>query len=149
MSGEKSTINGMYCKPHSCAASRNTIQVLVHCLTYDKSMWPGLGYSSLYDWLSFANLRGYHTLAINRLGHGENLDTVDPLTVVQGRLQVKQLHFLLQSARHGLLPGVDKFDRIAYVGRSYGSTFGNHSAKDLPDDADALVLTGYSSVART
>ncbi|KAM5361244.1 hypothetical protein ACJA88_014528 [Fusarium oxysporum] len=141
------TFNGIYCRPRSCTRSRNTLQVLVHGLTYDKSMWSGLGYSSLYDWQTFANSRGYHTLAIDRLGHGENLDFYDPLAVVQGPIQINQLHVLLQSARHGLLDGVGKFNRIAFIGHSYGSTLGNYLAQDYAGDVDAFVLTGYSSTA--
>ncbi|UPK98136.1 hypothetical protein LCI18_009071 [Fusarium solani-melongenae] len=105
------TFNGIYCTPRSSKRSRNTLQVLVHGLTYNKSMWSGLGYSSLYDWQKFANSRGYYTLAIDRLGHGENFDSYDPLA----------LHVLLRSARNGLLDGVGKFNRIAFIGH-YSST---------------------------
>lgn len=65
--------------------------------------------------------------------------------MAQGPIQVSQLHVLLLSAKHGLLAGVGKFDRIAYIGDSYGLTLGNYLVKNFPGDADALVLNGYSS----
>jgi len=51
---------------------------------------------------------------------------------------------LLVKLRQGIA-GLLSFDKIIYVGHSFGSALGNHVAKDSPSAVDAYVLTGYSS----
>ncbi|KAK3934677.1 Alpha/Beta hydrolase protein [Diplogelasinospora grovesii] len=150
------TINGIYCKPTVPMPHRGAaIQILVHGITYNKTMWSGLGFGDQYDWHKFANAQGYHTLAIDRLGHGldqggqpwQRQQYPDPLNVVQGAMHVELAHQLITALRtnntgHALDRG---FDKIAYVGHSYGSFIGEALARVYPEDADALVLTGYST----
>lgn len=137
------TIKGIYCRPSPHVKSRDTLQFLVHGMTYDKSVWSGYG-NAFYDWQSFALSQGYHTLAVDRLGYGENPQRPDPINVVQGPIQVNLLHNILQRIRAGTLPGVDQFCRIAWVSHSYGSVLGNHIAEQYPTDVNALILTGFS-----
>jgi pimeloyl-ACP methyl ester carboxylesterase len=138
------TIRGTYCRPQTPNTRENTLQLLVHGITYDKSMWSGLGYSSVYDWQLFASYQGYPTLSIDRLGHGTNGDYPDPFEVVQGPLQVEMLHGLIQFLKSNRSP-VGQVDTLAYVGHSYGSSLGNHLSQEYPADVEAYILTGFSS----
>ncbi len=63
---ERFTIERYYCEPSK--PSTKALQVLVHGITYNKTMWAGYGMRE-YDWQSYAASQGYPNLAINRLGH--------------------------------------------------------------------------------
>jgi len=144
-------ISATYCEPHGNShhhRRRRTLQVLVHGMTYNKEIWAGFGYSDIYNWHAYATRAGYHTLAVNRLGRGQLTGTVpDPITEVQSALQDKLTQELLIQLRRGGFSslGLPEFDKIIYVGHSFGSALGNHVAKDNPNAADAYVLTGFSS----
>lgn len=151
------TIKGTYCAPGGAKPARgqaDTLEVLVHGITYNKSMWAGLGFGPPYDWHAHANARGYATLALDRLGHGDNPARPDPLGVVQPQMHVEILHAVLAAVRGGgsnananANPLGRTFDRVVLVGHSYGSFLGAALAGLYPDDADALVLTAYNSYA--
>jgi hypothetical protein len=51
----------------------------------------------------------------------------DPINVLQTPLQVEVNHQVITRARNGTLPipNLPKFEKIAYVGHSYGSILGN------------------------
>jgi len=139
-------VQATYCKPST--NDRNVLQVLSHGATYDKSLWTGICVSDLYNWLLNATAAGYHTIAVDRVGHGANSGHPDPNNVVQGPLHIDVLHQIIQSARSGNLStasGIPAFDRVVYVGHSYGSSLGNHLALAHPNDVDAYILTGFSS----
>ncbi|KAK3366354.1 hypothetical protein B0H63DRAFT_496774 [Podospora didyma] len=151
------TIVGTYCLP--ALLTNNTLQILVHGITYNKNYFAGLGFGDKYDWgiplTQFqqtrsvtANNRGYATLAIDRLGHGDNPQHPDPLTVVQPQLQLEIFHKLFPALRDPKSP-INvlgrSFKKLVYVGHSYGSFLGLTLARQFPTDADALVLTGFSS----
>jgi pimeloyl-ACP methyl ester carboxylesterase len=139
------TMTGTYCTPTSIF-DRNTLQVLVHGITYNKTMWFGLGYGDQYNWPAYAAAQGYHTLSINRLGHGTTHPRLDPTDVVQSPIQVELLHQLAIAIRTGHQSALPRtFGKIAYVGHSFGSLLAVTLAAKYPDDADALVLTGYSA----
>lgn len=94
---------------------------------------------------SYMSKLGYPTLAIDRLGAGLS-DHPDPITEVQANLQTNIHHEIVQMARAGTIPGVDKsFTKIIFVGGSYGSILGNQQAIQYPDDLDALLLTAYTN----
>lgn len=140
------TIKGTYCVPKKAKA--NTLEVLVHGVTYNKDMWAGLGLGSKYDWHNYANKRGYATLAIDRLGHGDNPQHPDPLNIVQPQVQVDILHQILtavRSPRLGINALPRTYEKVVLVGHSFGSFLGAALAAQHPADADALVLTAYSS----
>ncbi|KAK4247667.1 putative cardiolipin-specific deacylase, mitochondrial [Corynascus novoguineensis] len=151
------TIRGTYCRPRpgngTARSPPKGLQILVHGITYNKTMWAGEGFPS-YDWHAFAAARGYATLALDRLGHGANPQRPDPLAVVQPQLQIDLIHAIVAAARdpsdvlHSVLGDGDSpataFSKIVVVGHSYGSYLGAALAAQHPADADALVLTGYS-----
>ncbi|KAK3936674.1 Alpha/Beta hydrolase protein [Diplogelasinospora grovesii] len=139
------TVNGLFCAP--VKNPRNALQVLVHGITYNKTMWEGLGLGADYNWHGYAQLQGYHTLAIDRLSHGDDTQDLDPITTVQGPLQLEIIHQLIQAIRNTGANNAlgQSFKRIAYVGHSYGSILGTALAGKYPDDIDALVCTGFSA----
>lgn len=141
-------IQALHCRPQFQSQNSKKLQLLVHGITYDKSMWSGFGYSPRHDWQAYATSLGYHTLAVDRLGHGSMAPHPDPFAVVQGPLQVDILHKLIGMLRQGWLE-LGGFEEIIYVGHSYGSSLGNMLAKEHPLDADALILTGFSGALST
>lgn len=70
-------ISGTLCKPTKHVPDlEDYIQVLVHGATYTKEYWSTGAWSSKntpqYSWSRYANYKGYHTLAIDRLGNGQS-----------------------------------------------------------------------------
>ncbi|KAK4161250.1 putative cardiolipin-specific deacylase, mitochondrial [Cladorrhinum sp. PSN259] len=142
------TIKGTYCVPAKNVRSKDTLEVLVHGITYNKTMWEGMGFGSEYDWHKYANSRGYATLALDRLGHGANPQFPDPLNVVQPQMHVEITREIMAAARNKKSP-VNvlgrAFEKVIFVGHSYGSFLGVALAEQYPSAADALVLTGFSN----
>ncbi|KAL2127268.1 hypothetical protein VTI74DRAFT_11000 [Chaetomium olivicolor] len=149
------TIKGTYCEPdHFTPHKPRTLEVLVHGITYNRAMWSGFGRSE-YNWHASATERGYATLALDRLGHGDSPERPDPLSVVQPQLHLEIIHHIISAVRRR--PGQcgrnsqvntlgTEFDKIVYVGHSLGSFLGAALAAKYPADADALVLTAYNAV---
>jgi pimeloyl-ACP methyl ester carboxylesterase len=162
------TIKGTYCVPKGHAKhtlTTPTIQVLIHGITYNKTMWSGMGFPD-YNWHTHANARGYATLALDRLGHGDNPQRPDPLTVVQPQVQIDILHQILTTIRtptpgrpsppkskskSKTNPLKTTYARIAVGGHSYGSLLASALAAQHPSASagapDAIILTGYSTSA--
>jgi pimeloyl-ACP methyl ester carboxylesterase len=140
------TISGTYCTPKNPQTAK-ALQILVHGITYNKTMWAGMGFGAPYDWHAAATARGYATLALDRLGHGANPQRPDPLTVVQPQLQLDLLAAIFAAARTTSALNVlhQAYEKVIFVGHSYGSFLGAALAAQHPSAADALVLTGYSS----
>ena len=67
--------------------------------------------------------------------------------MVQAPAEVEVIHEIILAARSGNLPISARraFDKIIYVGHSYGSLIGNSLNTKYPADADGTVLTGFSS----
>ncbi|KAH6628819.1 Alpha/Beta hydrolase protein [Chaetomium tenue] len=146
------TIKGTYCNPKSTGANKppKGLQILVHGITYNKTMWAGFGFSpSDYSWHTAATSRGYATLALDRLGHGANPQHPDPLSVVQPQVQIDIMHAIFAAARSATAPLNAVlgrvYDKVVFVGHSYGAFLGAALGAQYPADADALVLAGYSS----
>ena len=146
--GGSYNIAARFCEPEKKVKGReNTVQLLIHGITVDMNYWSGGQFptsdaNKQYSWIEYASKEGYPTLSIDRLGYGKS-DRPDPITVVQVPAAVEIHHQIAQALRNGKVGG-RKFEKVAYVGVSYGSVMGNtHSAK-YPKDFDAIVLTGYS-----
>jgi pimeloyl-ACP methyl ester carboxylesterase len=134
------TIHGTYCSP--ALPCRNVLQILIHGTTYNKTYWTGFNLGKTYDYPAFANAHGYHTLALDRLGHGDNIQHPDPIIYVQAPLHLEIIHQIITSIRTGHSSLNKVFDKIVYVGHSYGSLLGTGLAALHPSDSDAVVLTG-------
>ncbi|KAK3367310.1 Alpha/Beta hydrolase protein [Lasiosphaeria ovina] len=140
------TIVGTYCVPDD--NYKDTLQVLVHGITYGRDYWAGLGFSGDLNWNVAANAAGYATLAIDRLGHGDNPQRPDPLTVVQPEMNLQILNALLTAVRSSSSPTNalgHGYSKVVYVGHSYGSFLGSAIAGRFPAAADAMVLTGFAT----
>lgn len=138
-------IAGRFCEPEVQIAGRESaVQLLVHGIASDRNYWSGGSQGSdIYSWISYASQQGYSTLAIDRLGNGES-DHPDPITVVQKPAHVEVAHQVIQALRDGKVGG-RAFDKVSYVGHSFGSIIGNSLAARYPNDVDALILSGYTS----
>lgn len=160
------TLKGIYCqpsqpshpKPHKNGGNTQddeVLQILLHGATYNKTLWAGYGFGYPYDWQSYATEQGYHTLALDRLSHGENdARGLDPLNDVQMPLQTELLHQLISIVKTAPKtaspnskdsnPLGKTFPKIVLVGHSLGSYLSVSLARSYPHDASALILTGYS-----
>ncbi|KAK4456894.1 hypothetical protein QBC42DRAFT_256846 [Cladorrhinum samala] len=148
------TLNGIYCAPSSRIKSRNVLQILVHGATNDAASWSGWNkFGALYNYHLAATGEGYHTLAIDRLSHGTNPDKPDPVKVVQASLQIELFRELILAVRTSTSsasnPLGKKFQKIVWVGHSFGSLLGISYARIHGNNSavsfNALVATGVSS----
>jgi len=73
-------ITGTYCVLR-VLKRKDTLEILVYGITYNKTMWAGMGFSDQYNWHKHANAQGYATLALDRLGYSLS-SYPDPLNVV-------------------------------------------------------------------
>ncbi len=140
-----------FCSPlHDIPERRETLQILVHGITYTKDYWSGpstqdIGPGSTNrSWVYYAAEQGYSVLAVDRLCSGQSSHPAGILEC-QLPLEAAILEKIMQAARDGALPSVaTKFRKIIYVGHSYGSLIGNWIAQSNPTAADQLHLTGFS-----
>ncbi|CAL5869860.1 uncharacterized protein PFLUO_LOCUS4091 [Penicillium psychrofluorescens] len=143
------TIAGRYCEPANADPARqNTLQILVHGITYDRNYWSGMGppghqfNGTEYSWIDFASKEGYPTLSIDRLCNGAS-SKPNGLLECQIPMNAETIHGVIQAARAGKIGG-RKFSKIIYVGHSEGSFTGNELAQLHPKDVDTYVLTGFT-----
>ena len=145
------SIGARFASPEPCLALRRPqLQILVHGLCSDRSYWSGFtdpGYVSengtQYSWEAYAASRGYHTLAIDRLGCGVS-STPDPVTHVQDELQTELMHALIVELRSRGTIDID-WHKIIWVGHSYGSILGNFLSHEYPNDIDSVIMTGWTA----
>ncbi|KZV83564.1 hypothetical protein EXIGLDRAFT_701288 [Exidia glandulosa HHB12029] len=134
-----------YCKPTLPVPSRaNSLQVLVHGLTYNTNYWDIPYKPDTYSYARWAAFNGYATLNMARLGYG-NSSHPDPVTVVQDPMDTAIVTKIVELARAGGIPGAGKsFSKIIYAGHSYGSLILNGIMAATPSLVNAAVLSGYS-----
>ena len=133
-----------YCQPVNKPDDDIALQLLVHGSTYDKTVWNGLDSSSIYSWTATATEHGYATLAVDVIGHGLS-SKPDPNTLAQLPLEAAVLHQIISKIRSPNSPLQRTYQKIVFVGHSFGSATGAILARFFPDDFDALILTGFSS----
>ena len=100
-----------------------------------------------YTGVAYATALGYPVLFIDRLGNGLS-DHPDPLLVAQVPTNIETVHAIIDLARAGTLPlkSLNRaFSKIILVGHSIGSLVSNPLTAKYPNDADAVVLTGFSN----
>lgn len=122
------------------------LQVLIHGSTYTKEYWD-LGAwgntNSSYSWRAAANAAGYATLAVDKIGNGDSSHT-DPILDVQLPLQIETIHSMIAQIKRARVK-VSKPKSITLVGHSSGSILTAALVQAYPKDADAVVLTAYST----
>ncbi|KAK5655944.1 hypothetical protein OQA88_5079 [Cercophora sp. LCS_1] len=138
-------IPATYCLPSDGVKDRNALQIIVHGLTYNKTMWQGFGYDGeKYNWHQHANAHGYATLAIDLPGHGHSREE-DPFTAIQPQIAM-DIILQINSGAHGG-PYTDISD---ILGREYLYTIfvdGAYLGAAIhTDDYDfhCKILTGFS-----
>ncbi|KAI0997153.1 hypothetical protein K3495_g11033 [Podosphaera aphanis] len=157
---EYADVNGNYmiaarfCEPGTKNSTRaKTVQMLVHGITYSKDYWSGLGPpgqgfdGDTYSYIESSSKQGYPTLSIDRLGNGDS-DRPDGFREVQINSHVEVTEAIAKSLKAGSIGG-RSFDKMIYVGHSYGSMIGNLHAVKYPDTFNSYVLTGFSTRVKT
>ncbi|KAM3077190.1 hypothetical protein ACMFMF_005101 [Clarireedia jacksonii] len=149
------SISMRYCEPEVFNSSRaSTIHYLQHAITMTKDYWNGLAYpvgynGDRYSYIAYMSKLGYPTLSVDNLGTG-NSSHPDPVYTVQMPLQAEIINEIISMLRSGEIPEPvlegRKFDKIIYVGHSYGSILGNSLATRHPNSITTLILTGYSTL---
>lgn len=138
-------INARYCPPKTQVPGRDTtLQFLVHGNGANRMVWNGPDMLSNYSWVDYATSQGHSALAVDVLGHGLS-SKPDPVMEVQTSLEVATHHAVIDLLRSGDNPLNTSFNKIIYVGHSYGSMNGNLLAQQYPQDCDAMILAGYSA----
>lgn len=148
-------ISARYCAALADVPSRKTVlQVLVHGGGFDKEYWtgpsttgtagPGSPETAQESWVYYAAQQGYATLAVDRLCAGLSTRP-NSLTHCQLPLEAEVLHRIIKMARSGKISNVPiSFDKIVYVGHSYGSRIGDYLTANYPDSINHLQHTGFS-----
>lgn len=137
-----------YCEPEVTIANRSdVVQLFMSGVTENNLYWFGLGYPNGYDGneystVDYASKQGYPTLAIDRIGVG-NSTHPDPILQQQVNLEEAVSHQLVTMLKAGTAVPGKTFNRIIFVGHSYGSILGNAQATNHPGDISAFILTGY------
>jgi pimeloyl-ACP methyl ester carboxylesterase len=97
-----------------------------------------------YSYVEIAVVQGYSTLAIDRFGIG-NSSHGDPLNVVQAQAEIEAMNAITTKLRHGTIDGIaHKFSKVVHVGHSFGSVQSYWLSALYPNNADGIVLTGWS-----
>ncbi|MCJ1459451.1 hypothetical protein MMC28_009830 [Mycoblastus sanguinarius] len=161
-------IYARYCEPEVKIANRSSvIQLFMSGVTENNLYWFGLGYPTGYDGdmystVNYASSQGYPTLAIDRAGVG-NSTHPDPIVQQQVNLEEAISHELVTMLKAGTaVPGTFahsailyilcdvtnmiadiSFEKVIFVGHSYGSVLGNAQATNHPGDIAAFILTGF------
>ncbi|CAD6592451.1 MAG: hypothetical protein ASARMPRED_006296 [Alectoria sarmentosa] len=141
-------IAGRYCEPEVTIANRSdVVQLFMSGVTENNLYWFGLGYPTGYDGneystVDYASKQGYPTFVIDRIGVG-NSTHPDPILQQQVNLEEAVSHELVLMLKAGTAVPGKTFNRVIFVGHSYGSILGNAQATNHPGDISAFILTGY------
>ncbi|GKT56797.1 alpha/beta-hydrolase [Colletotrichum tofieldiae] len=131
-----------YCEPDS--GPGRVLQVLTHGIGFDRSYWdfPANGYN--YSYVGpVVDDYGYSTFSWDRLGIAESSHG-DPVSEIQGWLELAALKALTDKLRAGTVPGLCTFEKIVHVGHSFGSVHSYALTATYPDISDGVILTGFS-----
>ena len=123
------------------------MQVLIHGATLTKMMWDFPYQPEKYSWVRHATSEGFSTLAFDQVGAG-NSSKPDGLLEVQCQTYVETIHQIVKMLRRGEIGG-QKFEKVITIGFSVGAVSLVSLAKQYPEDADALILHGFSWNAAT
>ncbi len=132
------SVSGWLCLPST--STPKIVQLLVHGGTYNRFYWDWPDQPEKYSYVDRALRAGHATFAVDRLGVGQSTRPhSDALTMSAG---AEALHQVVTALREGRLAGRG-FDRVVWVGHSYGTMFAWVEAA-THSDVDAFVLTGQT-----
>ncbi|MGP3970375.1 alpha/beta hydrolase [Streptomyces sp. 6N223] len=130
------TLRGRLCQPSGQRPS--TVQLLVHGLTYNHSYWDFPAIDASHSYVRAAVAAGYATFSVDQIGAGDS--SHPPSAAATLPATSVALHDAITALRSGEVGG-QAFDRVMWVGHSYGSI---HAWYEIPRyrDVDAAILTG-------
>ncbi|RPB02886.1 putative valacyclovir hydrolase [Choiromyces venosus 120613-1] len=120
----------------------DTIQFLIHGATYNSIMWDWPLESGTYSWTRKMNEEGWATFTWDLIGAGTSTRP-DGLVEAQVQSHVETAHQLIQQLRSGRI-GSKKWKHIVSAGFSIGSATLNSLVDQYPEDADAIILYGFT-----
>ncbi|WP_146653187.1 alpha/beta hydrolase [Labilithrix luteola] len=136
-------IAGEICKPRF--GQNRTLQILIHGASYNRTYWNFPYKPAWYSYVRHANLAGYTTIALDRLGHGASDHPPGPLVTVHE--SANTIHQIVTAIRNGSATDATghpiHFDKIVLVGHSFGSNI-SWTEAGIYGDVDGIVLTGIS-----
>jgi pimeloyl-ACP methyl ester carboxylesterase len=138
-------IYGKLCTPSG--RSPDTIQFLVSGAFYTGLYWEfpdPSGGTDRYNYAAAANKAGFATLVIDRIGHGRSSRPLSTKITLES--STFAVHQVVQAIRRGAIVAPDgrQFDKVVYVGHSYGTGMGWNLATHYGQDLDAAVFTGLA-----
>lgn len=131
-------VRGTLC--HPSAGPAETVQVLVHGGTYDRSYWDFPYKPERYSYTLAATRAGYSTLNIDRIGYGES--TQVPSAALSGTVHAHSIHQIIGKLRAGEIGGT-RYGKVVLVGHSLGSGITVLEASTY-HDVDGVILTGMA-----
>ena len=135
-------LTGTLCRPSG--STPDTVQLLVHGATYNRTYWDWPVRSPYYSYVRAAVAAGYATFSVDRLGTGASGHP--PSTQVTLRTGATALHGVVGQLRSGALGG-SAFGHVVWIGHSFGSIYAWTYAT-LFAAIDAYVLTGQLHVTK-
>jgi pimeloyl-ACP methyl ester carboxylesterase len=134
-------VAGQLCAdPHD---RHQTLQLLVHGATYNRSYWDFSVRPEQYSYVRYAQGAGFATLALDRLGAGAS-DHPPGLTTTSSALTLHQIVTALRQGTATTASGRPvRFDRILLVGHSFGTYISWLEAGTF-GDVDGLIASGAS-----
>ncbi len=131
------TMYGRLCHPST--GPSQTIQILVHGITYDHNYWDLPGFAGTYDYSGVQNAAGYTTLAVDRIGSaGQSSRPASELLNLAS--DAVSIHNVVQAARGGSIPG-GPYAKVLMVGHSYGSAIAWQEDTTY-NDVDGIISSG-------
>jgi pimeloyl-ACP methyl ester carboxylesterase len=129
-------VHGRLCDP--AAGPSATVQLLLHGATYNSGYWDFPYQPQRYSYVRAANLAGYSTLNIDRVGYGQSSQV--PSVLLSGLAQANVVHQIIGELHAGLVAGT-RFPRVIMVGHSVGAGIAIIEAATYRD-VQGLILTG-------
>lgn len=126
-------IAGTLCQPPRA----DVVQLLLAGWTYDRQYFEWPYQPATYSYVRAANLAGYATLAIDRLGTGASLHPISLFDTLDA--DARTVHSVIQALRNGSF-GV-RYRKVISVGHSLGSIVAMDEA-GIYNDVNALITTG-------
>jgi pimeloyl-ACP methyl ester carboxylesterase len=137
---ESYTMYGELC--HRGLRMPRTVQLLVHGATYQHYYWEMPvqdGTADLYNYPLVATAAGYATFNVDRIGSGASSHPLS--TDVSVEAGAIALHGVIVKLRAGWFAG-HSFQRIIWVGHSFGSIAAWAELSMYHDDVDGVIITG-------